>query len=101
MKQFSTLTYFENMDEDIHNKFALKLYIAIVCAIISLLCFYGCYCVAPTIIRMCSEESNVQEHQSRDEIEMEQLGRENNPDDTSNTIRNEQPHIQFCIENVL
>ena len=101
MKQVYTRTCFDNMDVDTDSKFMLKLNFAIVCAIISVICFYGCCCIAPIIIRMCSEESNIQEHQSENEIEMEQLGRENNPDDTSNPIRNEQSHVQYCIENIL
>lgn len=101
MKQFYTHTCFDNMDVDIHSKFTLKLNIAIVCAIISVICFYGCCCIAPIIIRMCSEESNIKEHQSEVEIEMKELGRENNPDNASNPIRNEQSHVQYCIENIL
>ena len=89
------------MDTDIHDKFTVKLNIAIVCAFILVVCVYFCCCIAPIIIQMCSEESNVQEEQSEDEIEMEQMGRENNPNNTSNPIRNEQSHVEFCIQNIL
>ena len=91
MKQVYAHT-FENMDVATDNKLTLKLNIAIVCMVL-ILCFYVCCWMAPIILRLCSKESNVQEHQSEDEIEMEELGRENNPDDTSNPITNEQSPV--------
>ena len=73
----------------------------IFCGIISVLCFYACCCMAPMIIRACTEGSNVQENQPEDEIEMEHLGRENNPNNTSYSIRNQLSHADFGIENML
>ena len=100
MKQYDFHNCFENMDMDIHDKLTFESNIAMLCATILVLCIIICCWMTPIIIRRCSERSNVQEHRPEDEVEMEQLGRENNLNDSSYPLENEPIQIQLNGENI-
>ena len=100
MNHFYTNHCFENIDMDIHNKLSFESNAAIVCAIVYLALFIiNCCWIVPIIARRCSERSEVQEHQPEHEVEMQQLGREINPNDISHPLENEQFHIQSNQDN--
>ena len=100
MKPFDIHNCFENMDMNIHSKLTFESNIAMLCATILAICIIACCWMTPIIIRRCSERSNVEEHQPEDEVEMEQLGRENNLSDNSHPPENEQIQIQLNGENI-
>ena len=69
---------------DAHNKLTFESIVGIVCAIVyAAVCIISCFWIFPIIIRSCRESSDVQEHQPEHEVEMEQLCREINPNDSS------------------
>ena len=88
------------MDMNVHNKFTFESNIALLCATILALCVIACCWMSPIIIRRCRERSNVQEHQPEDEVEMQQLGTENNPYGSIYPLENQQIQIQLNGENI-
>ena len=66
------------MDMDIHNKLILRSNIAMFASIILVILIIVCCWMGPVIAHWCSERPNGQENRPENEVEMEQLGRENN-----------------------
>ena len=75
---------------DLQNKYSFESNIAMLCAIILVIFVLVCCRIIPIIRGRWNERSNIQEIQIEEAIQMEQLGGEHNPGETSCPFENEQ-----------